>query len=320
MLVWLIYLFLIFLIGLCIGSFLNVVILRSFSGESIVLPPSKCPKCHKNIKWYDNIPVLSYLILRGKCRFCGEKISIQYPLVELLTGFLFVFISMHNSLLPYGISITAVFLLVIASLSVVIAVTDIKEKVVFDVHTITFIVVALIFHLVTGDIVTSIIGLVSGALIMEILARAGYLMVNKRAFGVGDTYIAAGIGALVGFKYFILVLILSLVIQVLFVLPSFVKKLALNREYKLLSFFFLFLSITFIYKVLAFNIDLNPWIELGFVAVILVTGIYSCIMLIKSAKLNDTFTYFPFGPSLLIAMFFVVFWGSAILEKLKLLQ
>ena len=77
------------IIGLCVGSFLNVVVLRGFSGESIVLPPSHCPKCDHKLAWYDNIPVLSYLILRGKCRYCSEKISWQYPVVELVTGLVF---------------------------------------------------------------------------------------------------------------------------------------------------------------------------------------------------------------------------------------
>lgn len=319
MLVWTVYWGLIFLIGLCIGSFLNVVILRSFSGESIVLPPSKCPKCNENIKWYDNIPVLSYLVLRGKCRFCGEKISIQYPLVEFFTGVLFVFICSQFPVMPYGISLTALFMIIIACLSVVMSVTDIKEQVVFDVHTISFIVVALVFALVNGNIVNALIGMVSGALVMELMARVGYLLVKRRAFGVGDTYIAAGIGALVGFKLFLLTLALSFLIQVLFILPSFMKKLAINKEYKLLSYFSLFLIAVFAYKILAFNIILNPWIQLAFAAIILVLGLFSCFLLIKSAKAADSFTYLPFGPSLLIAMFIVIFWDNLILGEIGLI-
>ena len=69
--------------GLCLGSFYNVVILRSLSGESIVFPPSKCPKCGNKLKPWHNIPVLSYIFLRGKCHFCKEPISILYPIIEL---------------------------------------------------------------------------------------------------------------------------------------------------------------------------------------------------------------------------------------------
>lgn len=310
---------LIFIVGLCIGSFLNVVILRSFSGESIVLPPSKCPKCNEKLKWYDNIPVLSYIILRGKCRFCSEKISIQYPLVELLTACSFVLICMKFPILPYGISLTALFLIIVACLSIVMSVTDIKEQVVFDVHTITFIVVALIFALINGNIVNALIGFVTGALIMELMARAGCLLVNKRAFGVGDTYIAAGIGAMIGFKFFVLTLVLSVVIQVLFILPLFIKKLVLNKEYKLLVYFLSFLMIVISYKLLGYNLVLNPWIDLLFVVIIIVLGGYACFLLIKSARENDNFTYFPFGPSLLIAMFVVIFWGNYLLRQVNLI-
>ena len=90
MLLSIIMLTFIFVIGLCVGSFMNVVILRTVSEESIVFPGSKCPKCQTPLKWYHNIPVFSYLFLRGKCGFCQEKISIQYPIVELLTGILFI--------------------------------------------------------------------------------------------------------------------------------------------------------------------------------------------------------------------------------------
>ena len=76
---------LVLLTGLCIGSFLNVVILRGLSNESIVFPASKCPKCQHKLYWWHNIPVLSYILLGGKCGFCKEKISIQYPIVEILT-------------------------------------------------------------------------------------------------------------------------------------------------------------------------------------------------------------------------------------------
>jgi leader peptidase (prepilin peptidase)/N-methyltransferase len=85
------YITFLFLLGSCIGSFLNVVVWRLPRGESLVSPPSHCPKCGKNLKWYDNLPIIGWIKLGGKCRFCREPISIRYPIVELLTGLLFVF-------------------------------------------------------------------------------------------------------------------------------------------------------------------------------------------------------------------------------------
>ena len=118
---------LVFVTGLCIGSFLNVVILRTLSEESIVFPASKCPKCQTPLKWWHNIPVLSYIFLRGKCAFCKEHISIQYPIIELLTGIIFTLLFMK-----FGVSVDTLFAWIVSAILIVIAGTDIKEKVVYE--------------------------------------------------------------------------------------------------------------------------------------------------------------------------------------------
>ena len=94
----------VFIFGLCIGSFLNVAILRGLSGEDMVFSRSKCPKCENQLKWYMNIPLLSYLFLRGKCAFCKEPISFQYPLVEFICG-----VSFLVSFLVFGLSLKTLF-------------------------------------------------------------------------------------------------------------------------------------------------------------------------------------------------------------------
>lgn len=303
-----------FLIAVSIGSFLNVVISRAFTRESIVLPPSKCPKCREKIKWYDNIPILSFFFLKGKCRSCKEPISMQYPIVELVTGIMFIII-----VLKYGVTLTTMFLLVIAALSIVIAATDIREKVVFDAHTITFIIVAVIYNLMNGTVVHSLIGLAVGAAIMEIISRLGYLFVKKRAFGEGDTFIAAGIGALLGAKMFILVLALAVLAQVLFILPSFLRRMWRNNEQNLVIAIISFLCITIFYKLLGHFIALNIIVQLVFVVVIVCLGLYSCIKLTKITKASTELTYLPFGPSLLIMMFVALFFGNPILKAISIL-
>ena len=116
--------FFILVVGACIGSFLNVVALRAISKESIVFPSSKCPFCNEPIKWFDNIPVLSYFFtFKGKCRNCGEKVSIQYPIVEALTAILFLAV-----FLSFGLTVKTLLLWILLSISIVIIITDLKNE------------------------------------------------------------------------------------------------------------------------------------------------------------------------------------------------
>lgn len=302
------------IIGFCVGSFLNVVILRAFSGESIVLPASKCPQCENKLKWYDNIPIISFLVLKGKCRFCNEKISIQYPIVELITGILFAAVY-----IKFGLSVNAVFMFILFSLGIVITVTDLKEKVVFDMHTIMFIVIAILFNLINGTIIASLIGLLVGTIVMEALARAGYLFVKKRAFGEGDTLIAAGIGALLGFKLFFAVLALSVIVQVITILPSFLTKMWKNNHQKLVIFISIFVVSVAVYKILMFKSVMHPVLQIILLLLIVVFGIMSCLNLFKITKTSEELNYLPFGPALLIMTMAVVLWAKPIVGFLKLI-
>ncbi len=309
----------VFAIGICIGSFLNVVILRALSGESIVFPASKCPQCGNSLKWWHNIPVLSYICLGGKCAFCKEKISIQYPIVELLTGLIFVFAAVK-----FGYSINTLAFWVISSLLIAIAGTDIKEKVVFDVHTYSLIAAGLIYSLgytiyyinsgihltwLNNPLTSGILGIIAGVLIMEALARTGYLIAGTRAFGEGDTLIAAGLGAIFGWKLLIITLILSAAVQVILFLPIFIKGLISNKEWKTLTTFCVFLIYAgAFYAIQQLNVIENPlFFALGSL-LLTVLGITSCIQILKGLKENpENRTYMPFGPAMVVAAFVVMF-------------
>ena len=171
--------FFVFITGACIGSFLNVVALRAISKESIVFPSSKCPSCNEPIKWYDNIPVISYLFtFKGKCRNCGEKVSIQYPIVEALTAILFLAV-----FLSFGVTFKTLLLCILLSISIVIIITDIKKEYVFDVHSWILIIFAIITSLVINGLdnyATTAIGLIVGVFVMEIIARVSYYLVRKK--------------------------------------------------------------------------------------------------------------------------------------------
>lgn len=317
----------IFIIGLCIGSFLNVVILRTLSEESIVFPASKCPKCQTPLKWWHNIPVLSYICLRGKCAFCKEPISIQYPITELFTGIIFTLI-----FLKFGISLNTLILLIISSLLIVIAGTDIKEKVVFDVHTYSVIVIGLLYAALTtvlsvfmmhkagynlphlswlnNPLTASIIGALGGALIMEIFARAGYLIAGTRAFGEGDTLIATGLGAVFGWQTLIYTLILSVIVQVILFLPIFIKGLIKNKDWKTLVSFLLFCIYAIGFYLIQYlgYLSFDKIIIYTIGALILAAlGAAVCILIFKGLRDNpQNRTYLPFGPAMVAAAFIIM--------------
>lgn len=308
----------VFVIGLCIGSFLNVVALRAFAGESIVLPASKCPKCGAKIRPYDNIPVLSWLILGGKCRDCKNSISIQYPIVEFITGIGFLGFYFHFSKffidtdIIWRNAILLPFFLILFCLAIVISITDIKEKVVFDVHTISLAVVIVLFQFIGGNFKEAIIGLVIGALSMEILSGISWLLVKKRAFGTGDSYIAASMGALLGAKMFFVALVVAVVIQALCIIPALIKKLYVGGEYKVLVTAAMFIALVGFYKLPYFTTLSNEILEYVFVILMTIVGFYLCRLMLTIKSLKENPTYWPFGPSLLIAMFLTAFYGGII--------
>lgn len=308
----------VFVIGLCIGSFLNVVALRAFTGESIVLPSSKCPKCGAKIRPYDNIPVLSWLILGGKCRDCKNSISIQYPIVEFITGIGFLGFYFHFSKffidtdIIWRNAILLPFFLILFCLAIVISITDIKEKVVFDVHTISLAVVIVLFQFMGGNFKEAIIGLVIGALSMEILSGISWLLVKKRAFGTGDSYIAASMGALLGAKMFFVALVVAVVIQALCIIPALIKKLYVGGEYKVLVTAAMFITLVGFYKLPYFTTLSNEILEYVFVILMTIVGFYLCRLMLTIKSLKENPTYWPFGPSLLIAMFLTAFYGGII--------
>lgn len=296
----------VFIIGLCIGSFLNVVILRALSEESIVFPASKCPKCQTPLKWWHNIPVLSYILLGGKCAFCKEKISIQYPIVELVTGIIFTLVFIR-----FGFNVETLIMWAIVSSMIAMAGTDIKEKVVFDAHTYTFIglsflniiYLSIINHTFTL-LILSIIGAVLGAVVMEICARAGYLIAGTRAFGEGDTFIAIGLGALFGWKILLVVLALSVAIQVLAFLPIFIKGLIQNKDWKTLISFLAFVG----YAVTFCLLKLDGTLYLAGAVLLAILGILSCVFILKGLRENpENRTYMPFGPAMVLAGLIAIF-------------
>jgi len=196
------------LFGLLVGSFLNVVIYRVPIGRSIVSPPSACPTCKERIKPWDNIPVISWLVLRGRCRNCSSLISIRYPVVELLTGLLFAAVALRFSqpldIPAYALAATAILLLAFlyfAAISVALAAIDL------DTHTLpnslvlpAYIVIAVL--LVAASVVYGDYSQLLSAAIGGVALFAAYFvmaLVYPGGMGFGDVKLAGAIGLLLGF-------------------------------------------------------------------------------------------------------------------------
>ena len=192
----------IFLIyGLFIGSFLNVCVYRIPSGISIIKPPSSCGSCgHRLSLLKDMLPVLNYIINGGRCRYCGSPYSIQYPLIELLNGVLYVLLYLR-----YGLTINTVLYCLTASLLIVISLIDLRHKIIPDVLIITGAVIGFIF-IITGNMVLSRL---SGAAIGLILFLGIAVITN--AMGGGDIKLMAVLGLMFGVKGILFITLFSFV-------------------------------------------------------------------------------------------------------------
>ena len=197
---------LIFVLGLIVGSFSNVCIYRIPRNESVIYPASHCPKCRTKIKPLDNIPLLSYILLKGRCRNCGSKISIQYPVVEFLTGLIYLIIY-----LIYGLSIQSLVYIILLSALIIIAFIDLQEQIIPDVISLPGIVVGLILSFIVPymSFINSVLGTLVGGGIILISARVGSIIFKKEAMGGGDAKLTAMIGAFLGWRYTIISLFLG---------------------------------------------------------------------------------------------------------------
>jgi leader peptidase (prepilin peptidase)/N-methyltransferase len=187
----------IFLLGCCLGSFLNVCIYRLPQNLSIISPRSFCPRCRTQIRSYDNIPLLSYFLLRGRCRNCGEKISWRYPLVEAITGILAVAL-----FLKYGLSLSFFAFLAFTMALLVITFIDLDHRVIPDVISLPGIVIGFLFSFFQPNVsvLESLIGVAAGGGSLFVVALAYEAVAKREGMGGGDVKLLAMIGAWMGWK------------------------------------------------------------------------------------------------------------------------
>lgn len=218
--------FLIFIFGLLIGSFLNVCIYRIPRDESIVFPPSHCTVCGTQVKAYDLIPVLSYIILRGKCRRCKTSISIRYPIIEIITAIFYIVIYKYFGLTFFLIKYT-----IMVSFLIIISIIDFDTQDVYAITTYPAIILGIVFS-ITGkyffndDFSNYLFGLIVAIGIIGFIV----LITRGRGMGAGDIEIAAIIGVFLGFKNTLIAIFLAFMIGAIYGIILILKNSKKRKE------------------------------------------------------------------------------------------
>ena len=193
------------LFGACIGSFLNVCIYRLPRGESLVWPGSRCTSCGRALTWYDNIPILSWVTLGGKCRTCRAPVSSMYPIVEAVTALAFL-----GGYLLYGLTLLALVRILFACALIVLFVTDLQHKILPNTITLPGIVIGFLCSLfLPPGPRDSLIGIAVGGGVLFAIAEGYYRIRGEEGLGMGDVKLLAMIGAFLGWKLVLLTLVMA---------------------------------------------------------------------------------------------------------------
>ncbi len=232
-------LLLLFFFGAAIGSFLNVVIYRTQKGESWVAGRSKCENCKKQLRWYDNIPLLSFAVLKGRCRFCSTRLSISHPVVESLMGLLFVwwyvvgFLFFQLSQQPF-VFLQPIFWLVVGIILLYIIIIDYKYLIIPDTALLVLTVLVVLYRLLltssgimqVSDLLTGIVAMASSVLFFWLL----WFGTKGKGFGFGDVKLAVPLALLVGWPDVLVWLFMSFLLgAVIGVILIFFKKASFGK-------------------------------------------------------------------------------------------
>jgi leader peptidase (prepilin peptidase)/N-methyltransferase len=210
-----------FVLGANVGSFLNVCIYRWPAEQSVVRPRSRCPACGAGIAWYDNIPILSYLALRGRCRRCAAAISIQYPVIELATALIWLAATVR-----FGLTIEAAHSAVFLTLLLGIAMTDAREMVIPDPFSLGGTAIGIALAAVPGGmpLLDAVIGAAAGFVLFWGVKLGAEKLFRKPALGVGDIHMMAMVGAFLGVGGALLTIMLGSLLGLLIGVPLTARK------------------------------------------------------------------------------------------------
>lgn len=218
---------LILIYGLLIGSFLNVCIYRIPREESIAFPSSHCPKCNTKLKWYDNIPLFSYIFLKGKCRYCGVKISPQYPVVEALNAIIYLILFFY-----FSSFIDFIFFALISSVLIVITFVDLKEMIIPDIFIVIILILSVLhkalnyfIYGISPQLLNSLGGLlIAGGLFLAIV------ILSRGGMGGGDVTLIGALGFVVGIKNILLTIFLSFILGAIISIGLLATKIKTRKD------------------------------------------------------------------------------------------
>ena len=213
------------LLGAAVGSFLNVCILRLPAKRSVVRPGSRCPHCERALRWYENVPVVSWVALRARCAGCGQRIALMYPLVEIATAATFV-----AAWRAFGPTPLLAARLVFLSALIVLAITDLRERLLPNAITLPGIAVGMVFSLVAPPgLLSALLGVVVGGLVPFLVGEVYYRVRGIEGLGMGDVKMLAMIGAFLGAPLALLTLFMASFLGVIVGVPLII--LTRNRHY-----------------------------------------------------------------------------------------
>jgi leader peptidase (prepilin peptidase)/N-methyltransferase len=321
-----------FVVGLCVGSFLNVLGLRLLCDESILSPPSHCPSCQRPLTWLENIPVVSYVLQGGQCRGCKTSIHWQYPVVELVTALLFAVVAWQ-----FGASWATLWLWFLLANLVAVCITDFRESLIFHINVLPLIPVGFLgnafdvaqlsttlnlapwqvlgFEL-PGILASSLLAVLVPVAIFEGCILLSRWIFKTDGFGHGDTLLMVGIGAYFGWQLALLGIVLGFIVQAIPAIPLLAWQWIKHKHYDtLLSGTVALLGALVPVALMVWHIgslDFQWWATI----ISAVVALVAVVFFLRCVRARESYTYLPFGPALVVGSLVALFFGAPILGQL----
>lgn len=287
----------VFVLGVILGSFYNVLIIRTLNGESIIFPPSHCMSCDTPIEWKYKIPILSYLFLKGKCKYCGANISIMYPIVELLTGLIFVFLYAK-----FGLTFHFFMSVVCVSIFLILAGMDIISTMICSKYATFLVVCSILFNY--NDVLNSIYG---GVICFGIIKFLLFISnkCKKEFVGDGDLHLFTAFGCLVGLSHLLILSALALLFIGITAFVKYINRCINQKNYRTILYL-LWFGVAYLLVFFSHIGFINPCLYIR--VLIFVNLICALFVVVKNLfsnfKKSQSPLFIPVSPYIFLAVLF----------------